>query len=270
MDEAAPAKINLALHVTGRRADGYHLLDSLVVFATTGDRLSVRPARQPSLRVTGRFAAEVPDGPGNLCLIAAALAGVATEITLDKRLPVASGIGGGSADAAAVLRALARQGVRLPDAPQRLGSDVPVCLAGRPARMRGAGERLDPLPPLPPLAMVLVNPGAALSTPDVFAGLTRRENAGLPKLPTGLTGPRFIDWLRSCRNDLEAPATARVPQIATVLQALQSHGAGLARMSGSGATCFGLFLTEAAARGAAAAIERGRPDWWVIATAIAA
>ena len=269
MDEAAPAKINLALHVTGRRADGYHLLDSLVVFATTGDRLSVRPARQPSLRVTGRFAAEVPDGPGNLCLMAAALAGVATEITLDKRLPVASGIGGGSADAAAVLRALARQGVPLPEAPERLGSDVPVCLAGRPARMRGAGERLDTLPPLPRLAIVLVNPGAALSTPQVFAALTRRENAGLPDLPAGLTGPQFIDWLQGCRNDLEAPAKALVPQIGAVLHALQSHGAGLARMSGSGATCFGLFLNTATASRAAAAIQRACPEWWVTATDVA-
>lgn len=269
MDEAAPAKINLALHVTGRRPDGYHLLDSLVVFATAGDRLRVTPAEQPALRLTGRFAAAVPEGPDNLCLRAAALAGAAAEITLDKRLPVASGIGGGSADAAAVLRALARQGVALPDRPERLGADVPVCLAGRPARMRGAGERLDPLPPLPRLAMVLVNPGPALSTPAVFAGLTQRGNSGLPDLPAALTGPRLVSWLGECRNDLEAPATALVPQVASVLQALRCQGAGLARMSGSGATCFGLFLTTGAAARAATAIERAQPDWWVTATGIA-
>lgn len=266
--EAAPAKVNLALHVTGRREDGYHLLDSIVVFATEGDRLRVTVAAGPSLRVMGRFAAEVPTRPENLCLRAAALAGVAARIDLEKRLPVASGLGGGSADAAAVLRALARQGVPLPEAPERLGADVPVCLAGRPARMRGAGERLDPLPPLPPLAMVLANPGVALATPAVFAGLARRDNAPLPELPGGLDGGGFIEWLRGCRNDLEAPATALVPGIAEVLAALRAEGAALARMSGSGATCFGLFLRMADAEAAAAAMARARPGWWVVATAM--
>lgn len=267
--EAAPAKINLALHVTGRRADGYHLLDSIVVFAAAGDRLGVSLAPAPSLRVTGPFAAAVPAGPENLCLRAAALAGATAAVELEKRLPVASGIGGGSADAAAVLRALARQGVPLPLAPERLGADVPVCLAGRPARMRGTGERLEPLPALPPLAMVLVNPGAPLSTPAVFAGLAHRENPPLPELPGRLDGPAFLAWLRGCRNDLQAPAIALVPQIAEVLDALKARGAALARMSGSGATCFGLFLSAAEAEAAAAALARARPGWWVVASGMA-
>lgn len=267
--EVAPAKINLALHVTGRRDDGYHLLDSLVVFAGDGDRVTVTRAPAPSLRVSGPFAAEVPSGPGNLCLRAAALAGASVAIHLDKRLPVASGIGGGSADAAAVLRALARQGVPLPDAPERLGADVPVCLAGRPARMQGVGERLAPLPPLPPLFMVLVNPGISLATPAVFARLSRRENPGLPALPPVLDGPGFLKWLRGCRNDLQDAAVALVPEIAAVLAALEAQGAALARMSGSGATCFGLFSSRTAAEAAARALARGRPGWWVMATALA-
>lgn len=266
--EAAPAKINLALHVTGRRADGYHLLDSIVAFAATGDRLRVTQAAAPVLRVTGPFANAVPTGAENLCLRAAALAGVAAEIRLEKHLPVASGIGGGSADAAAVLRALARQGVPLPDAPERLGADVPVCLAGRPARMRGVGERLDPLPTLPGLAMVLVNPGLPLSTPAVFARLEQRENPPLPDLPAGLDPAAFIAWLRGCRNDLEAPAITLAPQIAEVLDALRAQGARLARMSGSGATCFGLFARPADAEAAATALAQARPGWWVVATAL--
>lgn len=264
---AAPAKLNLALHVTGRRSDGYHLLDSLVAFTALGDTVGVTPTDAAPLHVEGTFASDVPTGPDNLCLRAAALAGAQVAIRLHKTLPVASGIGGGSADAAAVLRALHRMGVPLPPAPERLGSDVPVCLAGLPTRMRGAGERLDPLPPLPPVAVVLVNPGIALSTPEVFAALTRRDNSGLPAIPDFADAAALIRWLHGCRNDLEAPAIALVPAIADVLAALRRAGAELARMSGSGATCFGLFADASAANRAAAILAR--PGWWVAATQLA-
>lgn len=266
--EAAPAKINLALHVTGRREDGYHLLDSLVGFAAIGDEVVLAPGPR-GLAITGPFAADLAADEGNLCLRALDLAGAAAQVTLDKRLPVASGIGGGSADAAAVLRGLARMGVALPDRPERLGADVPVCLAGRPARMRGAGERLDPVPALPPVAMVLANPGLALPTPAVFAGLGRRDNPGLPRLPAAFPDAEaLVEWLALCRNDLEPPALALAPEIAAVLDALGAEGAALARMSGSGATCFGLFAAADAASAAAARIARARPGWWVRATTL--
>jgi len=263
----APAKLNLALHVTGRRGDGYHLLDSLVAFAAVGDSLHVARAEAPSLTVEGPFAADVPPGPDNLCLRAAALAGVDVAIRLHKALPVASGIGGGSADAAAVLRAVASMGHPLPPAPERLGADVPACLAGQPTRMRGIGEVLDPLPPLPHVAVVLVNPGVALSTPAVFEGLARRDNPALPAIPAFRNSATLIGWLAQCRNDLEEPAMTQVPAIADALAALRQAGAGLARMSGSGATCFGLFADAAEATRAAAALAR--PGWWVAATHLA-
>ena len=267
--EPAPAKLNLALHVTGRRADGYHLLDSLVGFAGLGDRVTVAPGRGLVLR--GPFAADLP-AEGNLCARAADLMGLSAAITLEKHLPVASGIGGGSADAAAVLRGLARGGAALPgpEALAKLGADVPVCLAGRPARMRGAGEVLDPLPDLPALPLVLVNPGVALATPAVFAALATRDNPGLPPLPARFAdAPALLDWLAATRNDLQEPARALAPAIGEVLDALAHAGAGLARMSGSGATCFGLFATAPAADAAATRLRAARPGWWVAATGLA-
>ncbi|MRX49755.1 4-(cytidine 5'-diphospho)-2-C-methyl-D-erythritol kinase [Paracoccus sp. S-4012] len=266
--EAAPAKINLALHVTGRRRDGYHLLDSLVVFAEVGDRVTLEPGAA-SLTVTGPFAAGLDAGEDNLCLRALRLAGAEARITLEKRLPVASGIGGGSADAAAVLRGLARMGHPLPDRLERLGADVPVCLAGRATRMRGTGEILDPVPDLPPLAMVLANPGTPLSTPAVFAGLARTDNPGLPAIPAFPDAATLAAWLHTCRNDLEPPALALAPQIGAVLEALRGTGSALARMSGSGATCFGLYASPRAAEAAAARIAATEPGWWVTATGLA-
>ena len=265
--EFAPAKLNLALHVTGRRADGYHLLDSLVVFANVGDRLRFTPGPL-SLTVEGPFAAglRVDD---NLCLDAARLAGGQVAITLTKNLPVAAGIGGGSADAAAVLRGLARMGVALPPAPARLGADLPVCLAGQPARMRGTGEVLDPLPPLPDLHLVLINPRIGLSTPDVFNALSRKNNPSLPELPDRFDMTGLVDYLAACRNDLEAPALALCPQIATVLRNLREQGALLARMSGSGATCFGIFDSARAAGLAAYRIGAGQEGWWITAAMLA-
>ncbi len=273
----APAKVNLALHVTGRREDGYHLLDSLVVFADVGDRLTAMADAALSLHVTGPRAAGVPTDAGNLVLRAAALlgAGRGARIVLEKHLPAAAGIGGGSSDAAAALRVLARLwGLPLPDATAvlALGADVPVCLSARPARMRGIGEALGPLPPLPPLWLVLVNPGVPVPTGPVFAALARRDNAPLPPtLPRLGDAGMLAAWLRTCRNDLEPPACALVPAVGQVLSALAvQRGCLLARMSGSGATCFGLFATASGAAAAAAALRAAAPGWWVADAGLAA
>lgn len=262
--EHAPAKLNLALHVTGLRADGYHLLDSLVAFAAVGDEVTLTPGPL-SLQIEGPFASGLEGD--NLCLKAARLAGAEAQIRLVKNLPVASGIGGGSADAAAVLRGLARLGYPLPPVPETLGADVPVCLASSPARMQGVGEIVTPLPPLPALHLVLVNPGIALPTPPVFAALAQKTNPPLPPIPAFADAPGLIQWLAATRNDLEAPAIALAPAIRKVLDALNSAGAGFARMSGSGATCFGLFPSPAAAARAAEALRR--PGWWAVASELA-
>lgn len=255
----APAKINLTLHVTGQRQDGYHLLDSLVVFGDIGDRLWLEPGSVMGLDVTGPFAQGVPSDARNLVWQAVDLAGWTGHITLEKNLPHGAGIGGGSSDAAAVLRAL---GANVDGA--ALGADVPVCVAGRATRMSGIGERLQPVDGLPTLEAVLVNPGAHVPTPRVFAGLARKDNAPMQELPDRMTAAAFHQWLRDQRNDLEAPAQALQPVIADVLKAISAlDGAGICRMSGSGATCFALFeapgLAELAARDLAAA----QPDWWV-------
>jgi len=258
--EPAPAKINLALHVTGRRADGYHLLDSVVVFTELGDRVSVSPGPS-SLAVTGPFADAVPAGEDNLCLRALRRVGAEAALVLDKHLPPASGIGGGTADAAAVLRALGRT----PDRPVALGADLPACLLSRPLRMQGVGELITPLD-LPELHLVLVNPRVEIPTPAVFAALERRDGAPLPDLPALGGAGTLLDWLSTTRNDLQPPATRLQPVIADCLAALQGQGAGLARMSGSGATCFGIFADAARAEDAARAIAAASPGWWVRAT----
>ncbi len=273
----APAKVNLALHVTGRGGDGYHRLDSVVVFAGTGDQLSAFPARDLSLTVSGPFAAGLPTGEDNLVLRAARALRAARNvdkgaaIRLAKNLPREAGLGGGSSDAAATLRLLAKfWGVDplAPDAPEvmALGSDVPVCLrAPQPMRMRGRGEALEPLPPLAPGGLVLVNPGVALSTKNVFDRLERRENPPLPDLPAGrLTHDAFAAWLRGCRNDLLTPAEALAPAVGEALAQLHRNPAVLfATMSGSGSTCVGLTRDMAAARTVARAIQIARPRWWV-------
>ncbi len=270
--EPAPAKVNLALHVTGRRGDGYHLLDSLVVFTELGDTVSARPCAGPRLSVTGPEAAGLDPADENLVQRAAALMGGAGfALTLDKQLPVASGIGGGSSDAAATLRLLARlTGQALPDDTLALGADVPVCVTARASRMQGIGDMLTPLAaPLPPMALVLVNPRVAVSTPAVFARLARRDNMPLSPLPEGAGFDGFAAWLAAQRNDLQAPACNAVPAIADVLAALgAAPGCALARMSGSGATCFGVFATRAAAETAAAQLAAAHPGWWVRPTAL--
>jgi 4-diphosphocytidyl-2-C-methyl-D-erythritol kinase len=271
--EFAPAKVNLTLHVTGQRDDGYHLLDSLVVFLDLGDWLQMTPDVGAPLTITGPMAQGVPNGPENLISRAAALQGngAGFAIELEKNLPHAAGLGGGSADAAAALRALAY----LTNTPViataevlRLGADVPVCLRGKPTRMSGIGDVLADVPSLPQMWCVLVNPGIEVPTGSVFNGLTSRINAAMQPLDwQGFNG--FIDWLSRQRNDLEPPALALAPVIATTLNALRATPeCALARMSGSGATCFGIFADNDHARRAAASLQTAHSDWWVAAARV--
>jgi 4-diphosphocytidyl-2-C-methyl-D-erythritol kinase len=275
----APAKVNLYLHVTGRRADGYHLLDSLVVFTTLSDQLELRPGAGMSLSVEGVFA----DGAGpldeNLVLRAArALADAANidkgmEATLTKNIPAAAGLGGGSADAAAALGGLMRLwdispgAVDLPALAPRLGADIPVCLAGRASFVGGIGEQIVAAPVLPDAGILLVNPGVALATPSVFAG---RRGGFLPPgrfsdAPASVGA--LADILRERDNSLAEAAIRLAPVIGEVLGVLESApGCRLARMTGSGATCFGLFDDEAAAASAARGLQRD--GWWLQATRI--
>lgn len=264
----APAKINLSLHVTGQRSDGYHLLDSLVVFAAVGDYVSATQG-EGGLTVTGPRAAGVPTDDGNLVMKAATLMRLSDRysLSLEKHLPAASGIGGGSADAAAALRALQSvSGQPLPDAGQvlSLGADVPVCLKPEPVRMRGVGEQLEPVPVLPDLWTVLINPGLEVATPEVFARLSTKTHPPMDaQLPQWGSPAEFLSWLKLQRNDLQRPAIEVAPAIATCLTALQAtQGCALARMSGSGATCFGLYETAQAARQAAQYIQTAQPKWW--------
>ena len=271
--EFAPAKINLFLQITGKRADGYHLLDSLAIFAGVGDMVRAEPADALSLRVTGPFATGLDGESDNLVLRAARMlaeaAGVEPKaaLVLEKNLPVASGIGGGSADAAATLRLLSRfwniavDPMTLHRLAERLGADVPVCLAGQPARMRGIGERLDPAPDLPEYGLVLVNPGVALGTADVFRARAG-DFSGEAALPAAWrAAAEMAETLARTTNDLQPPAITLRPVIGEVLAALSAlDGCRLARMSGSGATCFGVFDTPHDAQAAAATLMRR--GWW--------
>jgi 4-diphosphocytidyl-2-C-methyl-D-erythritol kinase len=282
--ETARAKVNLTLHVTGRRADGYHLLDSLVVFAATGDRLRATPDGTLRLAVEGPFAPGVPADATNLVLRAATLlqarrgVSAGAALVLDKRLPHGAGIGGGSSDAAAALRLLARRWRVAPLAPGEaleLGADVPVCMTQpEPRRMRGIGERLDPVPPLPPAWLVLANPGVAVPTGAVFRAFDARHPEGLPPM-AGVPGwpdaSALAAWLRAQRNDLAPVVCDSVaPVVGRVIDALAGRPSCLAAgMSGSGSTCWGLFATAGQARHAARAIAAREPGWWVRAAALA-
>ena len=263
----APAKINLTLHVTGQREDGYHLLDSYVCFAGIGDRLTVEKADTMTLAVTGPFAKGVPTGPENLVCRAAALLGLNARITLEKNLPAAAGIGGGSADAAATIHALTDlYNVPLPDPRQvlTLGADVPVCLMGGQVRMRGIGDELMPITSgRMSWPTVLVNPGVSVPTPDVFRGLVSKVNPPMPDDILEDIYNEFPDWLGHQRNDLEAPAIAIAPVISDVLDAHRAEpGCRIARMSGSGATCFAIFDEDDQAKEAVRAIRAAHPAWW--------
>ncbi|QAX28595.1 4-(cytidine 5'-diphospho)-2-C-methyl-D-erythritol kinase [Leisingera sp. NJS204] len=266
----APAKINLTLHVTGRRDDGYHLLDSLVVFADSGDLLQLDPGPELALDVSGLFAGGVPADERNLVWKAAAGAGWTGRIGLDKHLPHGAGIGGGSSDAAAVLRALSGQGCGIPDdLPLSLGADVPVCMAARGSRMQGIGEQVAPVE-LPELHALLVNTGAHVPTGQVFSELASRNNSPMPQdIPAFASAEDCAAWLGEQRNDLEAPATSVASEIERVLSDLRcSRNALLARMSGSGATCFALYPSRKAAHFAAYEIGAEHPEWWCSAVTL--
>ncbi len=272
----APAKLNLFLHVARKRADGYHDLQSLVAFADVGDGLTLARADGFSLDLDGPFA-HLLSGKGDNLVLKAARSLAAhlalrdgARFTLTKNLPVASGIGGGSADAAAALRGLLALWERRDvDAGQLnalaagLGSDIPVCLLARPAWMEGRGERVTALPQLPRAGLVLVNPGVSVATADVFRRLSPDiRDAAMPMPAEFDTLGALVRYLSATRNDLEAPARMIAPVIGEALDALSRHGAVFVRMSGSGATCFGLFETAEEAQYAAASIAKAQPAWW--------
>jgi len=273
ISEAAPAKINLFLHVGARRDDGFHPLQSLAVFTAMGDVLEIEVAPALSLAVQGPFAKGLEGEGDNLVLRAArALNSQGAKLTLTKNLPVASGIGGGSADAAAALRGLCRlwnlDEAGLRDIAAGLGSDIPACVLSAPCFMEGRGEILRPLLSLPRMPVLLVNPGVAVPTKDVFAALQSRSGAEMV-LPQG----RFNDtadllrFLETTRNDLEEPARGLQPVIGEVLAALAAlPGALLARMSGSGATCFAIFADDGCCARAAEKLKRAQPNWWIAPT----
>ena len=285
LTEDARAKVNLTLRVVGRRVDGYHDLESMVAFADCADRLSLTPGSKLNLRTTGPLAQDCGVTADNLVFKAAELLGERVpdlklgDFTLDKVLPVAAGIGGGSADAAAALRLLAQTNglaiddARLIEVAKLTGADVPVCLASRACVMTGVGETLLPLS-LPKLPCVMVNPRVPLATRDVFNALGLRNGELLVGIADVLRatawpedGASVEDWvevLAAGSNDLEAPATRIQPVIGEVLAALSAtNGAWLVRMSGSGATCFAIFENTPEAQRAAQKIQRDHPRWWV-------
>ncbi|GAB6052103.1 4-(cytidine 5'-diphospho)-2-C-methyl-D-erythritol kinase [Magnetospira thiophila] len=274
----AAAKLNLYLHVTGQREDGYHTLNSLVAFARVGDRITARTSGTFSLTLSGPMAKGLSKEDNNLVLRAALLLAKAAKLkptaalNLHKVLPIASGIGGGSADAAATLRVLSKlwnlnfSDRELTALGLRLGADLPVCLAARPMFMDGIGDRLVPAPPLPPASVVLVNPGLPLSTPAVFHARQGAFSEPAPFVQSPTTALELAQLLKQRRNDLEKPALLLAPVIADVLALLDSQpDCLLARMSGSGATCFGLFATIKSAQAAAARIAAAKPRWWTAA-----
>lgn len=277
----ARSKVNLYLHVSGKRADGYHLLESLVVFPELGDSITIRKGKDLSLEVTGPFADSIGSTEENLVLKAAHLlktesgTDAGAHITLEKNLPVAAGVGGGSADAAATLKilnqlwnidfsddGLSRIGLTL-------GADIPACLYGKPAIMSGIGERISGLQKFPKFHILLVNSGHSVSTRDVFNRL-RITGEVLPAGDFNVATTRdLFAGLTSMRNDLEIPAREVVPVIGEVLSAIRERkGCYLARMSGSGATCFGLFEDSEAAEAASYGLRARRPGWWVQAAAV--
>lgn len=273
----APAKINLALHVTGRRDDGYHLLDSLVVFAHIGDKVSVKRAPVDSFEVSGPFGRALPYDETNLVLRArnalrARFPDKATPVAihLAKHLPIASGIGGGSSDAAATLRALtALWGIETDELAAiglTLGADVPMCLYGRPLVARGIGEEIEGIDDFPHLPMVLVNSGVATSTPQVFSALINRDNQSLPGLPKLSRVDDVCAYLGQTDNHLFSAAEKLTPAIGDVMTALRNTDPRLVRMSGSGGTCFAIYDSDQEAETAAAALKRAQPGWFVVAT----
>ena len=271
--EAAPAKVNLTLHVTGQRDDGYHLLHSLIVFPKVADRLHACQSDTLSLEIIGPFADQLTTGSDNLILRAANLInpGKGAAITLEKNLPIAAGIGGGSADAAAAIRLLARLwAVPLPTPRDLLclGADVPTCLGSKPVIMAGIGELLTDVKSLPNCGILLINPGVQVSTPEVFRALKCKENSEMTTCPASMgNAADLVGWLAMQRNDLQECAINMAPVIGTVLQEISgTENCLLARMSGSGATCFGLYSTLEQAQSACAELTKTHPNWWAVAS----
>lgn len=275
----APAKVNLYLHVGPVDAEGYHPIASLGVFADVGDRVTVFPADRLMLEVTGPFAADLGDADDNLVLRALRRLGEAASIgeptlgvVLNKQLPVASGLGGGSSDAGAALRAgrealgLAITDAELEAIAFEIGADGPLCLWGRAAVAEGRGQRLSPAPVLPPLPAVLLNPLAPSPTGAVYRAYDHGEVAGAdrPSAPVAFADvAEALSWLGRQRNDLEAPAAQLTPAIGEALEAVRGSDAALTRLSGSGATVFGLFKCDADADRAAESLAKLRPQWWI-------
>lgn len=272
----APAKINLALHVIGQRQDGHHLLETLVVFSQAGDHVRIAAAPSDSLEVTGPFSRWVGPDEENLVVRARDLLRRefpdrdcgAVAIRLEKNLPSAAGLGSGSSDAAATLLSLAELwGLPrdvLQDLALSLGADLPMCVMAKPLIASGIGEILEPLEAFPPLNLLLVHPGGLLPTGNVFATLAEKHNPPLPPLPRQRSQEAITRWLAAARNDLEPAAASLHPPVGAVLTALRREGASVARMSGSGATCYGLFENPELRDEAAAALRSEYPRWFVM------
>jgi 4-diphosphocytidyl-2-C-methyl-D-erythritol kinase len=285
-EEFASAKINLALHVTGQRPDGYHLLDTLVTFADASDRLRFENSGEDRFSISGRFGDALPSNGdaqnANLVLRARdalrayaesqGLSAAPVDIHLEKNLPIASGIGGGSADAAAALRGLIRlwnldvPAAKLEEIALRLGADVPMCLKSQPLVARGIGEDIRLIENFPQLHLLLVNPLVEVSTPMIFKSLTSKNNPPLDLPPDYAAAEDWISALISARNDLQPPAEIIESSIVEALGLLQATGPVFARMSGSGATCFGLYADAEGCRAAKAALEAVKPEWYLQAT----
>lgn len=279
----AYAKLNLALHVTGQRSDGYHLLDSLVVFADYGDEITVNFAPEDSFTLSGAYGEHLPTCGNNLVLKARDLLrqhfpknSSPVAIHLEKNLPVASGIGGGSSDAATVLALLIQlwtietDTALLQEICLSLGADVPMCLHGQfyggGLIARGIGEDLQAIPDLPVMPLVLVNDGTAISTPQIFQRLQKRDNAPLTDLHVFTSIADICSFLKTTRNDLYVPACCIAEQLSSVLNHLTKTGAIYAQMSGSGATCFGIYECLNDAQQAAKMLQQQNPHWFVRAT----
>ncbi len=282
LTEIAPAKINLALHVTGRRDDGYHLLETVVTFSDAGDVVTVDAASEDAFSMSGRFSQglsrDAGGSDGNLVLRARdalrealaeeGLSAPPVAIHLEKNLPVASGIGGGSADAAATLRALLRHWHAAPAAATldrlalKLGADIPMCMVGKPLMASGVGENIALLPGMPSFHCIIANPLQPVSTPQVFQRLTEKNNAPIGPLPALSSAAGWLSWLGSLRNDLEPPARLVQSRIAELSGLMKDTGAALVRMSGSGASCFALYETEAQARESLEKLTTARPQWF--------
>lgn len=271
----APAKINLFLHITGKREDGYHLLQSVMVFVDVGDDLEFSPHDTLFIDVDGPFAGDMPPPHENLVFKAAQM--LAQEyglpmrgaIRLTKKLPVASGIAGGSSDTAAALKGLVRlwglpdEQDRVQRIAQKLGADVPACLIGKPVWAEGIGEKMMRLPEMPPLHFVLANPMIATPTPEVFRRFRNKFSAPIQFLGRRKTAQEWVADMKIYRNDLTEPALEVTPEIAEVLRALQGlPGCRIARLSGSGATCFGVFDSAEAAIVAVNMLKQQQPRWW--------